>query len=241
MKLFKMLTLVFFTSCFTFCNSQEVIVGNGIQTTKTVNPKPFTGIITSNNATIHISQGDKYELIVTGDSNIIEQHLKIKTKNNNCIIKLEKGNYRNYNLNIEITMPKIQKIDAYGSDEIEINDFTNLDDLSFHSVGSGNININRINPIHKCSATIIGSGDIIFNEEVSIRNIDLRIIGSGKFRGYNITSKSYRIVNAGSGDCEVNVTDNLSASIPGSSDVYYKGNPKIQFSSPGSGRLINAN
>ena len=45
----------------------------------------------------------------------------------------------------------------------------------------------------------------------------------------------------GSGDVEVNCSDNLDVEIDGSGSVYYKGNPIINSDISGSGQVVNDN
>ena len=80
---------------------------------------------------------------------------------------------------------------------------------------------------------------------ISIHGMADRLIleneGSGKFKGFQFTVSNCDIENMGSGDCEVNVTNQLDLDIEGSGDVYYKGTPAIDAKISGSGKVVNAN
>jgi len=241
MKLLKIGLLVLISLLLTFCSSQETVFGNGVEKTKIITPKAFEKITTFTNAKITINEGDKFELILNGDSNIIDNYLEIDVVKNDCIIKLKNGSYRDYRLHINITLPKISGIKTLGSGAIHVNDFSNQSNMNLSLVGSGNIYINKINPMHQLQAAIVGSGDIIFKENITINNIKLQLVGSGKYNGYKVNTQNYSISLPGSGDVELYASSKLNASVPGSGDIFYKGNPKISFSSSGSGRLINAN
>ncbi len=81
------------------------------------------------------------------------------------------------------------------------------------------------------SAKLIGSAD-----EVKFINE-----GSGKIKAYDFPVKKAEIDIEGSGYIYVNVSESLVARIDGSGNIYYIGNPAINFKEFGSGSLINDN
>lgn len=86
-----------------------------------------------------------------------------------------------------------------------------------------------------------GSGNIHVTQFDNQPELEINIYGSGSFMGYPIQVADCRIRIEGSGECEVNVTDELYAAIKGSGNIYYKGHPRITTDIKGSGTLISSN
>lgn len=86
-----------------------------------------------------------------------------------------------------------------------------------------------------------GSGNIHVTQFDNQPELEINIYGSGSFMGYPIQVADCRIRIEGSGECEVNVTDELDVAIKGSGNIYYKGHPRITTDIKGSGTLISSN
>lgn len=86
-----------------------------------------------------------------------------------------------------------------------------------------------------------GTGDIYIDDMITQDEVKVVLNGTGNFYGYLLEVNNCQVDIIGTGNAEVNVKDNLDASIEGSGSIYYKGNPHIQNSVSGSGKLINAN
>jgi hypothetical protein len=135
------------------------------------------------------------------------------------------------------------KIDADASGDVEA-------DVS----GSGNIDLKG-----KCrnyKSSVSGSGKVLLAVAISnvadfgvsgsgrivasgsAQRVKTSISGSGKVLAGDLVANSCDIRISGSGDVEINVKDELDASISGSGSVGYKGSPsKINSHSSGSGKV----
>jgi len=84
--------------------------------------------------------------------------------------------------------------------------------------------------------SISGSGDI--NMELEAKVLETGIAGSGDIKAFELISDKCQVSIAGSGDCQVNASQELEISIAGSGDVSYKGNPaRVNNSVSGSGEV----
>lgn len=86
-----------------------------------------------------------------------------------------------------------------------------------------------------------GSGNIHVTQFTNQPEMEVNIYGSGGFMGFPIQVADCKIRIEGSGECEVNVTEELNAAIKGSGNIYYKGHPRITTDIKGSGTLISSN
>ena len=158
---------------------------------------------------------------------------------------------------IDITLPSLTFAQVSGSGDVTgLTPFTELEDLELKICGTGDMDLDLT-----CSqlwATITGAGSMdLYTECSSVESKitgsgnlhyagsapshTIRITGSGKLQGYELATENTSISVTGSGDCEVNVQDNLDVDISGSGNVYYTGQPGINANITGTGRLINSN
>jgi len=224
------------------CDSNTIrVTGEGPVVTKTITVPEFSGIDLAGAANIIISQGATQNVEVSAQQNIIDR-LLTKVAGGIWTVKLEDGNYSNYDLTIHITVPVIRSISVSGSGNVEVNDFTGQDDLELDISGSGNIEMNAFGGCENLSVTITGSGNVVGKKDFTdLKNMSVHISGSGNFMAYPVVSDNCHISIPGSGVCFVTVNDALNISISGSGSVFYKGSPTLTQSISGSGVVMNAN
>lgn len=224
------------------CSDRSICIkGNGHSESKSFEISDFESVELQDAFDVTIKQGEKFSVIATGDENILTS-LQVTKIGNSCRLDFEKGCYKDYNINVEVTMPTITGAELDGSGNMSIGGFNASNDLDLELNGSGNIELNDISNIKSLSAEINGSGNINTHSTTNnMDQLDVQIIGSGSFLGFGATTSTASCHIEGSGNCEVSVSENLSAEITGSGNVLYKGNPKIDSQISGSGRVIDAN
>ena len=121
-----------------------------------------------------------------------------------------------------------------GSGNIDING--KIDNVEIIVQGSGNNNATLESS--SIEITIKGSGDVKINGNTS--DFKAMVQGSGDIDCFDLNSKTADVTIKGSGNCNITVSELLNASIYGSGDIYYKGNPdKIKSDINGSGKVKN--
>jgi len=106
---------------------------------------------------------------------------------------------------------------------------------AFELNGSGDVTINGLKG-EKFSAKIRGSGDL--TADGSVDSVDASIAGSGDLKLVDLKAKKVDVSIAGSGGATVSADESFTASIAGSGDISYKGNPaNVQSNVAGSGRV----
>ena len=255
-KLFSMALIV--TLLLLFSGETFVVEGKGPVVSRKLNIESFKGIDLKGSFNVHIKYGTKQKVVAKGQQNIIDR-LNRDVADNVWSISLKKGNYRNFNLDIFITVPGMDKIILSGSGYIEAKKIAGKN-LLLKILGNGNINILDASHVSSEIYLIIsGSGDMqvknIKAKKTSMEisgsgNIDAAgesnyleciINGSGNITAFNLKSNTGNISISGSGNSKVLATNALDVSISGSGDVFYRGRPEITQTISGSGNLINSN
>ncbi len=224
------------------CNKDSMCVsGEGNIETRTINVASFTEIDLQEAANVRIHQGNEYDVVVMGHSNIIDI-LETDVSGDRWEIEFNKNCVNDYDLTIDITIPILQEIVLSGSGNVWIDDFEANNQLELTISGSGDIDMNSFSNMANFRALISGSGNVTAYKAIpSVNNSDLHISGSGNIRTFNLTAENTDVLISGSGNIETTTQNNLDVRISGSGNVFYKGFPGINTDISGSGNLVNSN
>jgi hypothetical protein len=198
------------------CTSDD-ITGSGTMTTESRELNAFTAVSVKGTTNVNITQGDSQSVEITADSNVID-YLRTEVEDGSLYIYLASGHhYENITVHVEVMVKGLNGVTNEGSGILKILDVENPD---FHIKN-------------------IGTSDISFSG--SSKTLSIENEGSGRISGYTFLTESCSIHIMGSGDVEVNCSNELQAEIDGSGNVFYKGNPTISTVIEGSGKVINNN
>ena len=198
--------------------SDDTIFGSGNLTSEIREVDYFSKVKSDGVFEITITQGATQSVEITGDNNIMN---RIKTKVVNSELRLyldDDNNYRDITLRVDIVVNRLNGIKNSGVGDIYA---YNIDE-------SGNFNV-------------FNSGTANIFIEGEAQSLDIKNEGSGAFMGFNFEVNDGDLENIGSGDIEVNCTEELDVKIKGSGNVYYMGNPILDVSISGSGNVIQSN
>ncbi|GEM_PF-3546779 len=183
------------------------------------------------------------DVFITVDSNIIAPEVRVRTHESimenvatrviggRLIIETDPCVRRIKTLNVYIVTNDLSEINISGSADIHGQNVFVIDDLALNITGSGSAEMTL--EAEEISASISGSGDL---ELVGTSDIaDYRISGSGDVKAFGLETEETYISISGSGSCDVDVSDFLSADISGSGDVVYQGQPRTDINISGSG------
>lgn len=180
----------------------------------------------NDNVTVYITVKDIEGISVAGSGDVIGE-TKIMARN------LDLNVSGSGNMKVEIDASGDVEGDVSGSGDLYIKGRC----ASFESdvSGSGKVNL-ALNIANEADFGISGSGKIEASGTAS--RVKASISGSGKVFASNLETNSCEIRISGSGDIEINVKNEIDATISGSGTVSYKGNPnKINSHSSGSGKV----
>lgn len=206
------------------------------QQTETRTPGSFTQIESGGNWDVFITLGNEDEVRLESKGFDLNKVIT-EVKGDKLDIKLEKGNHRNVNITVYVTVRELESIGGSGSGNIYVQSDVESRNFSIGNSGSGNIEMQNLET-GKLNVGLSGSG-VVTIEGGSAESANIGQSGSGAFKALELTAESVKVGKSGSGDTYIGVTENLTVGSSGSGNVYIKGDPKNQqISSSGSSRVI---
>ena len=198
----------------------------------------FHEVALSISGDLYITQGNTQKVEIESSERNLEL---IETEVNNGVlhIKCEKWTSSIKGpVTIWVTAPQYSGLYLSGSGKIIAEGSIETDEMELKISGSGTIDLSDLKGA-EIEAAISGSGDIILNG--TAEELGLSISGSGNLLAESLKVGEGSIRISGSGGCKINATDELEIKISGSGDVTYYGNPVINASTSGSGKIRNGN
>ncbi|APG59392.1 head GIN domain-containing protein [Christiangramia salexigens] len=237
MKNFFLLVCICFlsVSCINAQWGGQKIKGNGemISETRTTDSYDHVKLVGSMN--VQLVKGREGKILVEAEKNL-QQYIITEVNDGALRISSKEG----YNLSptekILITVPfeNLNEISLTGSGNLWTKDEIISSKLQIHVTGSGNMKLEL--KVDDLDGKITGSGDIKLKGYSNY--LDCTVTGSGDFEAYDLQAENVEAKISGSGDILVFVKKSLKASVYGSGDIIYKGNPEKQdFKSSGSGKV----
>lgn len=206
------------------------------QQTEIRTPGSFTQIESGGNWDVFITLGNKDEVRLESKGFDLNKVIT-EVKGDKLDIKLEKGNHRNVNITVYVTVQELESIGGSGSGNMYVQSDIESRNFSIGNSGSGNIEMQNLET-GKLNVGLSGSG-VVTIEGGSAESANIGQSGSGAFKALDLTAETVKVGKSGSGDTYIGVTENLTVGSSGSGNVYIKGDPKNQqISSSGSSRVI---
>ena len=173
---------------------------------------PFTSISTNGAFTIEITCQKDQSLEVEGDDNVLEY---VTSEVSGNILRLD--NSKNYSTNepvkFRISVPNLEGLSVNGAGHVEIK---NLNNDKFEIDTNG-------------AATIVASG--------RTKLIDVGANGAGKVDALNLHAARGVVDTRGVARVDVDVKDQLDITIQGPATVSYKGDPVVNKTIHGPGKI----
>lgn len=203
---------------------------------------PFSEISLRIGAKLHLEQGAKQKLEIVAKPSTLEQILT-EVKDGKLIIRFPNKDYlwktfQPGEITIYITIPEITGLGVSGSGDIIADDILKTKTIDLGVSGSGNIKLAELSA-QQVKGTISGSGNILLAGKDAAQDLSVVISGSGSLKAMNYSADDVSVKISGSGNVDIEAIKNLYVRIFGSGNVTYKGNPLIDQSIGGSGKVRN--
>ena len=214
------------------------------QNKETRDVRDFDEVVMRVSGKVLITQGNKNEVILEGDEDLLEE-IETEVKGGRLNIKSRRNNWRWWNnggrkgrLTVYITVKELRGAYVSGSGDIISQNTIKTRDFTASIAGSGDIEMDL--DVEYVEAKISGSGNIELQGKSD--EAKLSISGSGKYIAEKLIVGDYRVSMSGSGRGSINVEGELDVRISGSGKVYYMGRPtSVNSSVSGSGSVRKIN
>jgi Putative auto-transporter adhesin, head GIN domain len=226
------LSICIFSSC-----KKDNLFGSGSIESQERTVSAFTKVKTDGDIDVIILQGTTQKVVASDYGNLINDLETIVMGDELFIRYRNNKNILNSKSKVTITMPLLNAVYTSGSADINvIGTFVAPSVFTATTRGSGDISLNAITAID-FNIIVVGSGDVaILNSNT--KNTYIYIDGSGDVNAFGLQAENVTVEVKGSGDAKVSASILLNAVIRGSSDIYYRGNPIVNKTITGSGRVI---
>jgi hypothetical protein len=179
------------------------IIGSGRLVSEPRLVGTFVGVRVTNFAKVFIIQDSTESLIIEADDNILD---RVGTSVNNgiLVVGLENGSYSNITVNVHATMRTIQLMESVGAADFQ-----------------------TVVPIHVDTiiCRITGAGNVVLAGNATREVVE--IVGAGNIHNFDLISASCFASISGTGNIDVNVTQQLDAFISGAGTIIYDGHPLV--------------
>jgi hypothetical protein len=226
------LILGIFTTATCACVFIDGVDGNGKVVKENREVKSFTALKVGGAFDVYLTQGDKEELIVEADENLM--NLITTTVRGNTLIINTKKNIRDADeLNLYITFKELEKMDFSGAVEVESDGKLTFDRLLIKGSGASEIDLKLT--ANKLECNFSGASEIDLTGQADY--CSMKCSGASELDAEDFVVKEYNIEITGAGEGVINCTDILNASVSGAASIRYYGDPKVDTHISGAGSI----
>lgn len=193
----------------------------------------FSAISVGQAIDVEITPGDKEEAVIEVDGarpeNVITEVFGDRLK-----IRMERGNWRNVDVNVYVTYKSIDEIDVSSAADLSTNGTLVSDQLEVEVSSAGDVELEI--DVKELEVRVASAGDLTVEGKATEQYV--KVSSSGDYDGYDLESERAEVDASSSGDARVYVTDKLEADASSSGSIYYKGEPtKVYADSSSGGRV----
>jgi putative autotransporter adhesin-like protein len=188
------------------------IKGSGKRVVQKLNVTPFTSISTEGSFTIQVTCQKDLSLEVEGDDNVLGV-ITAEVSNNVLRLRSTKNYSSSEPVQFKISVPNLEALSVQGAGHVDVKGLNN-EKFEIDAEGAPSIN---------------ASG----NTKV----IDIDSSGAGKIDTHSLHASRGVVDSKGVAQIDIDVADELDVTVSGPSTVYYKGDPKINKTIHGPGKV----
>ncbi len=212
------------------------IKGSGDIKTETREVKDFTGVSTSTSIDIFLSQGNKFEVVVEAEDNLLD-YIETNVEDGVLIVRFSRG------INIisserkvvHVTMKDVDYIKASSAGDVIGKTPIKAENLKIRTSSAGDVKLEVY--AKNLDLSTSSSGDITLSGEADY--LEASTSSAGDIKAFELTVKEADINASSAGDVKITVTDRLNARASSAGDVHYRGNPaKVDARSSSAGDII---
>lgn len=172
-----------------------------------------------------LTQGSATTVKVDADSDVLAS-VKTEVQGNTLVLFREQGllsMLSNKQVTVYITCPRLTAITVSGASDVKSTTPFTADSFTIQASGASDVTLNL--NVKTLTASASGASDLRLTGRADRQKIHLS--GSSDYKGYDLQSRSADIHASGASDAYVAVADELQSHTSGSSDVHYRGKPRV--------------
>ncbi len=211
------------------------LIGFAQITKKTLDLPEFKSISVNSNYTVYLKQTNKQEVTVEALTEIYDL-TDIKVENGVLLINVERKPENtsksiwskiddikvNPTMKLYVSVKNINDLQVNGGGRIISENSIAATSINVAVSGSGSMDVDIKGD--QIKAEVSGSGRMTLRGYAT--NLEALVSGSGSINAYECALESAKAKLSGSGNCELNVSNNLDALVVGSGNLKHKGNTK---------------
>lgn len=209
------------------------IVGSGNVTTESRPVADIQSVDLAGSGDLTIIQGDTESLSIEAEDNILPL-LETPVDKGALRIGLKGDAAPTVPIKMKLNVKTLNSAQLSGSGKIRTEKLTAPGTLEVSLKGSGLIDLKGIE-CEKWNLAVVGSGTVKAAGHAKEQKV--MVVGSGDYEGFGLETGAAEVTISGSGDCEINAKDKLTATISGSGDIDYTGAATVTKKVSGSGAV----
>ena len=221
--------------CLSIVTDRETIRGSGSISEETYAFTGLTGVQLSTLGELDIHLGDKEELRIEADANLLQY---FETGKDGDVLRIETR--RGFNLRpsravrYTLTVKKLESIGLSSSGNAHAPALA-ADHFEIRISSSGDLSVDGIEA-NSLDVHISSSGNVEIGEGVVDRQ-EIRISSSGDYSGESVRSGEVKVRLSSAGNARLWAERSLEAKLSSAGSVYYRGDPEVVDSHSSTGRV----
>ncbi len=211
----------------------DCVTGTGAPVVRTLQVPAFTGILVDGALDVHVTRGSTASVTVEGQAELVDL-VATEVRNGTWRIYTSKCYSTDAQFVVRIQVPQMDRIELKGSGQVRADSVLSGPKAFLLVKGSGDITVNELH-VKQLMVSLRGSGDIAVSG--TAERFDAELEGSGDIQAQDLAAAQAEIVVQGSGDATITAIKDLDASILGSGNIRYRGQPKVISRIEGSGMV----
>jgi hypothetical protein len=207
--------------------------GSGDIATEIRTTAPFHGVSVSGDFDVEIKKGDKEEVILEADDNLIK-NIETKVVNGILRIRSEDNNLRDVHFKVYITAPAIDNLKASASASIKTKDaLTSPKSVELKASSAGEIIANIDAP--EVTADASSGGELTLSGRT--KNFNANSSSGSEIKAMDLLTENSVVSSSSGASAKVHASVSLDASASSGADITYRGTANVKKSTSSGGEV----
>jgi hypothetical protein len=185
----------------------------------------FSGLKVSGPFDVEIKQGDKVEVVIKADDNLMD-HIETEVRGGILRISTDRHNFSNVHLNVYITVPSLKSITASSSAEIIVNKLTSVEKIALDASSAGEITASLDAP--DVSAESSSGGEITLSGRT--KDFHASTSSGSSIEALDLLAENSTVSSSSGATAKVYASVLLDANASSGANIYYRGAGQVKKS-----------